>query len=236
MSAPVARKRMVLVMTRLHLGCGRVYLQGYINIDFDFDKHTVQDDLVADKYCNVVGLVYPRSTIEEIRLHHVFEHFSRPVALALLCRWRDWLVSDGKLRIETPDLMGAARCLASPFTSYGVRQEVVRHLFGSHEAMWAAHWDGWYKDRFKRTLDLLGFVDLNFSCRKWGALHNIEVVAVRGYRDFSFAEYRDLVSTLLSESLICQPGGSEVGVSEEAMLKVWLADWERAYCYGVNEG
>lgn len=216
-------------MTKLHLGCGRFYIEGYENIDFDFSNHTVQNDIIADRYCNVVKLSYPSSTVDEVRLHHVFEHFSRAVAMALLCRWCDWLRPGGVLRIETPDLMGAARAFVSPFTSHDVRQQIVRHLFGSHEASWAVHWDGWYGERFKRVLQRLDFKSIKILSQKWGALHNVEVTAFRGDRVFSFSEYRDIVSSVLSESLIKLAVRNTVGESEEAMLQVWLAEWEEVY-------
>src|SRR5712691_2949381 len=129
---------------KLHLGCGHYYLEGYVNVDYPPADHSVQKTLRADLFRDLTTLSYPRGTVEEIRLHHVFEHFSRPVALALLCRWRDWLAPGGKLRIETPDLKASAWLLVSPFVCYEDKQEVIRHLFGSHEAHWAVHWDGWY--------------------------------------------------------------------------------------------
>ena len=216
-------------MLKLHLGCGRKYLEGYINIDYDTSSHTVQDNLVADRYCDIVGLEYSSNEVDEIRLHHVFEHFSRPVALALLCRWRDWLTPRGMLRIETPDLMRAARRLSWPFVSYTERQQIVRHLFGSHEANWAAHWDGWYKGRFERVLEALGFRDLKFAFTRWGALHNIEVHAKRGAQDFSFDGYKTVVTALLSDSLIRKVEMGKIGQSEKMLLQVWIDEWESTY-------
>lgn len=104
-------------MTKLHLGCGRRYLEGYINIDYPLGEQTVQTDLVADKYEDITRLSYPTDSIDEIRLHHVFEHFTRTDALALLCRWREWLKPGGLLRIETPDARAGCKLIASPFTS-----------------------------------------------------------------------------------------------------------------------
>ena len=127
---------------KLHLGCGQYYLEGYVNVDYPASEHQVQKSLRADLFRDLSTLTYPGASVEEVRLHHVFEHFSRPVALALLCRWRDWLVPGGTLRIETPDLMASARLLVWPWVKYEKKQEVIRHLFGSHEAHWAIRTDG----------------------------------------------------------------------------------------------
>lgn len=221
-------------MKKLHLGCGQVYLDGYVNVDYPRTEHTVQASLVADEYCNLVELEYPAASIAEIRLHHVFEHFSRPVALAMLCRWTDWLPLGGTLRIETPDLMAAAKALASPFVSYKKKQQISRHLFGSHEAAWAAHWDGWYAEKFRRVLGKLGYVDIRCTCSRWNALHNVDVTAQRGSQLFSFEEYQKIVSEILHESLIASENDT-IADSEKVMHKVWMDEWRMAYLRPNNE-
>lgn len=216
---------------KLHLGCGRSYLEGYINIDFPPSEHSVQTDLVADRYEDITRLSYPDSSIDEIRLHHVFEHFSRPVALALLCRWRDWLRPGGLLRIETPDAMACFKLMTSPFRSFDSKQQVMRHLYGSHEASWAVHADGWYKEKFRISLEKLGFDEMKFITSKWGVLRNIEVCAHRGIREFTSETYSAAVHELLQMSTVRvhtknsrNPEGSEL-----QMLDVWLGMWKDAY-------
>jgi predicted SAM-dependent methyltransferase len=218
---------------KLHLGCGRYYLDGYTNIDYPPAEHTVQADIKADIYCDIVKLHFPAGSIEEIRLHHLFEHFSRPVALALLCRWRDWLAPGGKLHIETPDLKASAWLLVSPLVSYEKKHEVIRHLFGSHEAHWAIHWDGWYPERLTRTLQHLGFDIASIRTTKWGYLRNVEVIADKGSVVFDVGDYRTTVRQLLSLSTIKNPSGvqqpARMPASEEEILTVWMGMWEKAY-------
>jgi predicted SAM-dependent methyltransferase len=83
-------------IVKLHLGYGQRYLEGYVNIDFPVSEDTLQKDNVADLHAGILGLRYPVGSVEEIRLHHVFEHFSRPVACALLASWFSWLYPGGK--------------------------------------------------------------------------------------------------------------------------------------------
>jgi hypothetical protein len=219
-------------MNRLHLGCGTRYLDGYTNIDHPPTEHTVQVHLVADLYKDITKLQYQNASIDEIRLHHVFEHFPRQIALALLCRWSEWLKPGGILRIETPDVMKCASALVSPFSSMSIRQQVIRHLFGSHEASWAAHWDGWYRERFKNTLSILGFKDLKFIQSNWGALYNIEVFAVRDKRTFDLTDYENIVEQLLHTSLIKHKSLKSMdglSGSEVDMLKIWMSEWKSKY-------
>jgi predicted SAM-dependent methyltransferase len=218
-------------MIKLHLGCGQRYLEGYINIDYPATEHTVQSHIKADRYADITELTYSSNTIDEVRLHHVFEHFTRTDALALLCRWRDWLKPGGLLRIETPDAMKSSELIASPFTSFDFKQQVMRHLFGSHEAAWAVHCDGWYKEKFITTLGSLGFENIRFSGNKWGALRNVEVYATKSKHDFTLEEYVKAVEKILKPSTVrvktkdkYEPEGSEL-----SMLTVWIAAWKNAY-------
>src|SRR6185295_12103863 len=115
---------------RLHLGCGETYLEGYVNIDFPSSEHTIAH-IKADKYADLRTLEYGVETVEEIRNHHVFEHFNRGEALGLLIKWRTWLKPGGILMIETPDFEESARELLNvPLEKKG---PLIRHIFGSQE-------------------------------------------------------------------------------------------------------
>jgi predicted SAM-dependent methyltransferase len=226
------------VMKRLHLGCGMKYFDGYINIDYPRSAQTVQSKLIADHYVDIVKLQYPACSIDEVRLHHVFEHFPRQIALALLCRWTDWLKPGGLLRIETPDVMASAWKLVSPFTSGDTRQQVVRHLFGSHEAAWAAHWDGWYKKRFALTLSALGFGNLRFIRNRWGALRNIEVLGYRGKQIYTLSDYEKIAAGLLKKSQVTYTKArfmNRIAESEREMLEIWMREWKSTYTAGHDD-
>jgi len=169
---------------RLHLGCGERYLDGYVNIDYPSTEHTVQQTSPADQLADITQLRYEPESVEEVRLHHVFEHFDRPTALRLLIDWHEWLVDGGRLVIETPDFERSVRAFLRP-VARGDRGTILRHVFGSHEAAWAVHWDGWYAERYMRTLGALGFGSMNFTREKWRGTYNITVTARRegGTRD-----------------------------------------------------
>jgi glycosyltransferase involved in cell wall biosynthesis/predicted SAM-dependent methyltransferase len=165
---------------RLHLGCGEKYLQGYVNIDYPSDEHNVMN-VRPDLACDLMELRVPDATVDEIRLHHVFEHFNRVTALALLIRWYGWLKPGGILHIETPDLIGSAKTLLSD-ESFKVKMGVVRHLAGDQAASWAYHVDQWFPERYKVTLEKLGFGNINITISSWEKepyLSNVEVRAVK---------------------------------------------------------
>lgn len=151
---------------RLHLGCGENHFDGYINIDYPPSEHTVQMKGAADIFADITTLNFPEESVDEIRLHHVFEHFNRITALAMLIRWHQWLKIGGKLWIETPDLIGSAKTLLSN-ASWSVKMGVVRHIAGSHEALWAYHIDQWFPERFEHTLKKLGFDPVQTRTESW---------------------------------------------------------------------
>lgn len=166
---------------KLHLGCGENHFDGYVNVDYPPSEHTTQTKRGADIYADITRLALPNACADEIRLEHVFEHFPRAAALALLIRWHEWLKPGGVLRLATPDIEGCARQLMSPQLSYETKQAVLRHAFGSHEAAWANHYDGWYAEKYQRVLSALGF---KVETRSWQwdqppFLANVDVSATK---------------------------------------------------------
>ena len=199
---------------KLHLGCGDRYLEGYINIDFPPSEHTVQSDTKVDVYADITKLNYKPGSIAEIRLHHVFEHFDRTTALNLLIEWYDWLEIGGVLIIETPDYFRST--LSFLFGSKKTRGTNLRHVFGSQEASWALHYDGWYKSKFKLYLSKLGFCKLRFKRNHWHGTHNIIVFARKSDSSISRNEQINVAKWLLEKSMV------DKSPSEIKMLQVWF--------------
>jgi predicted SAM-dependent methyltransferase len=206
---------------RLHLGCGERYLDGYVNVDFPPESQSVLDTSKADVFADLTRLAYEPTSIAEIRLHHVFEHFDRSTALRLLLDWYDWLLDDGVLVIETPDF---ERCARGFFTPWQRRRRgvLLRHIFGSHEASWAVHQDGWYKAKFRRHLTALGYTDLAFKRQSWRGTHNITVTARVGDPRLSRDTREAAAESLLRESLVDARASSEM-----KLLAVWLRELRR---------
>jgi predicted SAM-dependent methyltransferase len=203
---------------KLHLGCGEHYLDGYVNIDFPPSEHSVQTTSVADQLADITRLEYEPGSVAEIRLHHVFEHFDRPTALRLLVDWRTWLAKDGELRLETPDFERCARVFARRFGLRRRRGVLLRHVFGSHEAAWAVHWDGWYEARYRETLGALGFTDLRFDKASWRGTYNITVRARPDGVQRTREQLLEAAEGLLRASLV------DDSASEQRLLAHWVSE------------
>jgi hypothetical protein len=206
---------------RLHLGCGENHFRGYINIDFPSSEHTVQTTSPADMYADITAIQFPAGIVDEVRSHHVFEHFTRQEALAMLCAWHTWLKVDGILIIETPDFDTSIKQLISSEYDYNTKQAILRHVFGSHEAGWAIHCDGWYKEKYEHILNLLGYKILEIRHEGWSMIRNIVVTAQKiSNIDADTLQYRAL--NILRESLVAP-------CEEISMQPIWKQDFEKEF-------
>lgn len=206
---------------RLHLGCGQNHFEGYINIDYPPSEHTVQTKAAADFFADITTLSFPSSSVNEIRSHHVFEHFDRSTALALLCKWHEWLAPDGLLIIETPDIEASVQLLSSKEVSYKEKQGVLRHLFGSHEAKWAVHMDGWDGKKFKHVLESLGFTVVNIEFGQWKMLRNITISAKK-------LNVADIQKNIENAKKLLRDNMVDESDSEERKWKLWCDNFEDA--------
>lgn len=203
-------------MTKLHLGCGGKYLEGYTNIDYPSDKHTVQQSLVADVHADIKFLKYPYKTIEEIRLHHVFEHFPRPTACALIASWHSWLKPKGILHIEVPDFSRMGLIMISPFSTFKRKAEAERHIFGSQEAEWGIHYEGYTPRMLKKFLELYGYQTDKIIKNKWLGTRNFEIFAIRQDIECSKEQNEMVTRNYLSKFLIDESS------TELSLLNIWM--------------
>ncbi len=205
---------------KLHLGCGEIRLEGYVNVDHPPNEHTVQKKSVADVHADIRTMDLPSESAAEIRLHHVLEHFPRVEALALLTRWNRWLCQDGLLVVETPDFDRSIALLRSTWFSPARRNKVMRHIFGSQEASWAYHYDGWSQKQFQQVLGNLGYGKITFERNAWHDTRNI-VVRARKVRELSPDDCYQATEQILISYLV------DDSETERRMLSTWLMQWEK---------
>jgi hypothetical protein len=199
---------------KLHLGCGQRYLEGYVNIDFPSSEHSVQENSVADLHADLLGLCYPPESIQEVRLHHVFEHFPRPIACALLAAWHSWLQPGGVLHIEVPDFRRTALAMLNPLVSLHRLAVGERHLFGSHEAGWAVHCEGYSPRLLKAMLESYGFTTRTVRKNAWRGTYNFEIIAAKPLQAGTPADFEDVTRSFLANFLVDD--------TEQRLLEVWM--------------
>lgn len=202
------------VPLRLHLGCGATLLENYVNIDYPQERHNVMQ-VRPELETDITALRFPSDSVDEIRLHHVFEHFSRVVALGLLVRWHGWLRTGGRLLIETPDLMATA---AEALRMRGAaRMGLLRHLEGDQAADWAYHVGQWFPERFERTFTALGFAEICIEQSSTGHWHRVPLHNVTAYA----TKREALSSEILIERAEALLWESTVADGERPTWEIW---------------
>jgi predicted SAM-dependent methyltransferase len=201
---------------KLHLGCGQSYFEGYVNIDYPLSEHSVMQTSVADQFGNLFELNYPAGTIDEVR---VFEHFTRAQACAMLASWNSWLKPNGVVHIEVPDFEKTAKAVLKAFASNKVQSVGLRHIFGSQEAHWAVHYEGYTAKRLKKFLEYYGFEVKKTNQVRYLDTYNLEVIANKK-KTLTLEECRKATEEYLSGFKVAEVE------SERTQLKTWMYDYD----------
>lgn len=203
----------------LHLGCGDVYMHGYLNVDYPPASGVASGSSRPDLEADILELDCPPNTLREIRLHHVFEHFDRAIALAQLVRWFEWLEPGGALVIETPDF---ERCVERfGDRSFADQAVILRHVFGSQEASWAVHRHGWSAKIFMNVLPAMGFERVRTETTvsdERGLLVNVVARAIKTEALLSREERMQAATTMLRLSM------NGENATEEQLFRRWVVD------------
>lgn len=87
-------------MIKLHLGCGKISLPNYVNVDIQLTPATM---VVAD----LRSLPWPDNSVDMIYSCAAIEHFGRREWIPLLREWGRVLRPGGLLRLSTADFEAA---------------------------------------------------------------------------------------------------------------------------------
>lgn len=132
---------------KLHLGCGRRHIPGYVHID-------VVDHPHVDHVASIDNLSFLQdASVDVIYNCHVLEHFKRRDVQRVLKEWFRVLAPGGVLRIAVPDF--AALC-----TVYSRTQElglVMGSIFGRQDYLYNIHYNLFDFQSLKAQLEEAGF-------------------------------------------------------------------------------
>ena len=204
-----------------HLFLGRFYDKIEIMKNSSSSQIRIPPQNVESERALLGSIMLRSESIEEIRMHHVFEHFPRAVAVALIVSWRTWLKVGGVLRIEVPDFKGSIRTYLSPFTSQKVRALTLRHLFGSQEQTWANHYEGWSIDNLVVLLEMFGFENIKVHYIDHKHMHNVEVIAVKTSKKLSKSYINTSFKKYFKQMLV------DDSKSERDLLDVWYTNFTK---------
>ncbi len=149
---------------RLHLGCGAVRLDGYVNIDAD---RSARADLFLD--FRDVPNFFARRAASEILMIHSIAYLNLWQARDLFSAFRSLLASSGKLVLETPDVERCATLLLEAGKSGHLTPQYLegaRGIFAFDLGQisrrlqftpYAFGWSGWH---LKQELEAAGFTEV----------------------------------------------------------------------------
>jgi predicted SAM-dependent methyltransferase len=138
---------------KLHIGCGDVHLEDWVNID-------ISRESAADRLDNVRFL----ETVDDwscdiIYASHVLEHFGRHECMEVLSVWKTKLKSGGILRLAVPNLGEVFQTWM-----YGKDlSELLGFLYGGQKDPYDYHKMGFDEGSLRRILKEVGFSEV----RKW---------------------------------------------------------------------
>jgi predicted SAM-dependent methyltransferase len=87
-------------LTRLHLGCGRIRLPDYINVD-------IQPGPAVDRVADLRALPWEDASVDVVYSCAAIEHFGRREWIGVLKEWARVLKPGGLLRLSTADFEAA---------------------------------------------------------------------------------------------------------------------------------
>ena len=135
---------------KLHLGCGRRYIPGYIHIDVIEFPH-------IDHVSSIDSLPFiPDDSVDVIYNCHVLEHFKRKDVGRVLREWWRILRAGGTLRTSVPDFAQICKI----YEKTGDLRHVIGPLFGRQDYLYNIHYNVFDEASLTRYLADVGFVDI----------------------------------------------------------------------------
>lgn len=138
--------------TKVHLGCGKRFMPGYVHVDLSTYPHV--------KYIHDIKTLpmFSDNSVELIYASHTLEYFDRVEVLSVLQEWKRVLQFGGILRLAVPDFSA----LLSVYSNCGDLNRVVGPLYGRWEVspgIFLYHKTVYDFVSLKRVLESAGFVD-----------------------------------------------------------------------------
>jgi predicted SAM-dependent methyltransferase len=132
---------------KLHLGCGKRYIDGFVHIDAIDYPH-------IDHVATIDNLSFiPDDSIDLIYTCHVLEHFKRREVERVLREWYRTIKPGGTLRVSVPDFSK----LCEVYKNEGKLEVVIGALFGRQDYLYNIHYNVFDFSSLSSLLSFCGF-------------------------------------------------------------------------------
>lgn len=132
---------------KLHLGCGKRYIDGFIHIDAVDYPHI--DHVTTIDHLSFI----PDDSVELIYTCHVLEHFKRKEVERVLREWYRTIKPGGTLRLSVPDFSK----LCEVYKKEGNLEIIIGALFGRQDYLYNIHYNVFDYSSLSKLLGLCGF-------------------------------------------------------------------------------
>jgi predicted SAM-dependent methyltransferase len=136
---------------KLHLGCGKRHIPGFVHIDAVDYPH-------VDHVASIDNLSFIQdSSVDLIYNCHVLEHFKRRDVERVLREWYRVLKPGGVLRISVPDFAK----LCEVYQRHGKMELVIGALFGRQDYLYNIHYNVFDFASLSALLQKAGFSQIH---------------------------------------------------------------------------
>ena len=152
---------------RLHVGCGRQYMEGWTNVDIVVNPQWKAPDIVAPAW----NIPLPDKSVAELLSVHSFEHFYRWECDTVLAEWRRLMLPRALLVLEMPDLLKFCKNVLEGRGGKHPDQLGLWGMYGDprdRDPFMAHHW-GWTFTTLAAFLETNGFADCVEEPTQWHA-------------------------------------------------------------------
>lgn len=134
---------------KLHLGCGKLYLKNFLNIDIESEKADIKHDIIKLDFIN-------NERVDEIYICHVLEHIKRHDTIKLFLEWNRILKKEGILRISVPNF----ESIVKVYEKNRNMAELIGLLNGGQRNKYDIHYICYDFNILCETLKTCGFYDI----------------------------------------------------------------------------
>lgn len=198
---------------KIHLGCGGIRLDGYINIDITGSLASESPELaevnrtdlrdyyarltgtslhlpirrptVVDRIANLMDPPFPASTVDKIVCIQTLEHLAIYDVFTALTHWWNILKPEGVVVIAVPDMNGTLRWLG-PDNDPATRDFAQRHLRGSMRDKYNFHRTWFNRQDLRWILEQNGF----YRIEELQSFHVYPAIVVRAKKNDRFVSDR----------------------------------------------
>lgn len=154
---------------KVHLGCGKRVLDGWINVDIQTAPGAPR---APDVFADIRGVLpFADDSADEVMAIHVFEHFYRWECDKIIKEWSRVLKPGGLLVLELPDLVKCARNFLELHAAGGkpVHQMALWGIYGDDTLRdpYQCHRYGWWPESLRAFLDANGFTCIKTGTPEW---------------------------------------------------------------------